>query len=145
MNLYTIGFAQKTAKEFFELLKKNNVKRLLDIRESNSNIYAGFTMKQNLPYFLEQICGITYHELKIFAPTKELKKFYQESKNSNWEYFEQEYKTLLKERSIHEHVDSELLRDAVLLCAEPEPENCHRKIAAEYLKNIFPEIRIIHL
>ena len=32
MRIYTIGFAQKNAQEFFELLLKNKVQRLADIR-----------------------------------------------------------------------------------------------------------------
>lgn len=69
--LYTIGFAQKKAEEFFTILKVNHIKTLIDIRQSNTNIYAGFTIRDNLRYFLKEICGIEYIENKLFAPTKE--------------------------------------------------------------------------
>ena len=62
--LFTIGFAKKSAEEFFNILKDNKVEKLIDIRESNTNIYAGYTMKQNLPFFLRNI--LLYQVLKIF-------------------------------------------------------------------------------
>ena len=65
IKLYTIGFAKKTSEVFFNLLIQNNIKKLIDIRESNTNIYAGFTMKQNFYYFLDKIAGIKYIEINI--------------------------------------------------------------------------------
>ena len=59
ITLYTIGFAQKKAKEFFTILKDNNIKTLIDVRQSNTNIYAGFTIRDNLRYFLKEICDIS--------------------------------------------------------------------------------------
>lgn len=35
MNLFTIGFTQKSAKEFFTLLSKNNIECLIDVRLNN--------------------------------------------------------------------------------------------------------------
>lgn len=145
MKLYTIGFAQKTAKEFFETLKQNQVKRVLDTRESNTNIYAGFTMKQNFGYFLEQICDIDYQELKILAPTKELRTGYHESGYKDWDSYELGYLSLLEARKVSERVEKEQLEDSVLLCSEPTAEKCHRRLAAEYLKKLYPEIEIVHL
>ena len=145
MKLYTIGFAKKSAKEFFELLKKHQIKRMIDVRESNTNIYAGFTMKQNFPYFLEQICGIEYLELKILAPAKELRDEYHESGYNDWDTYEKGYLTSLDDRKVSERLDSEILEDAVLLCSEPTAENCHRRLAAEYLQKIYKDIEIIHL
>jgi uncharacterized protein (DUF488 family) len=43
MNIYTIGFAGKTAKDFFQILMTNQVKQLIDIRLNNSSQLAGFT------------------------------------------------------------------------------------------------------
>ena len=35
---------------------------------------------------------------------------------------------------------------AVLLCSEPKPERCHRRLAAEYLRDeLFEEVCIIHI
>jgi len=41
MNIYTIGFAQKSAEEFFKLLTDNGVNKLIDIRLNNKSQLAG--------------------------------------------------------------------------------------------------------
>ncbi|MBQ7494925.1 MAG: hypothetical protein IJT75_04070 [Bacteroidaceae bacterium] len=48
ITLYTIGFTKKSAEQFFELLKKNHVKKLVDVRISNSSQLAGFCQGQGL-------------------------------------------------------------------------------------------------
>ena len=60
MTVYTMGFAQKNAEHFFELLKKNNVEMLVDIRLNNKSQLAGFTKGQDLKYFLKAICSCEY-------------------------------------------------------------------------------------
>jgi len=50
--LFTIGFAGKTAQEFFDKLQKAGVKRLIDVRLNNVSQLAGFTKKKDLGYFL---------------------------------------------------------------------------------------------
>ena len=57
ITLYTIGFTKKSAEQFFELLKKNNVKQLVDVRISNGSQLAGFAKGKDLAYFIKQICG----------------------------------------------------------------------------------------
>lgn len=145
IKLYTIGFGKKNAEEFFGLLKKHKIERLLDIRESNSNIYAGFTMRQNFPFFLNNILGIEYIELKSLAPTKELRVTYHNDKKSNWKQYKEGYIELLDSRKITDAIDVNILNNAVLLCSEPTPERCHRRLAAEYLEKIYDKIKIIHL
>ena len=41
--IFTIGFTKKTAQCFFELLRKNNVSTVLDIRRNNTSQLAGFS------------------------------------------------------------------------------------------------------
>ena len=43
MNIYTIGFTQKTAEQFFETIKDNEIELLVDVRLSNRSQLAGFT------------------------------------------------------------------------------------------------------
>jgi len=40
MKLYTIGFTQKRAETFFELLRRNGIQRLIDIRVLLSVLYC---------------------------------------------------------------------------------------------------------
>jgi len=141
--LYTIGFAQKKAEDFFTILKNNNIKTLIDIRQSNTNIYAGFTIRDNLRYFLKEICGIEYMENKLFAPTKELRDRFH--KDRDWRKYEIGYFELLESRNALESISVDLINSAVLLCSEPIADHCHRRLAAEIISRHFTEIRVIHL
>lgn len=141
--LYTIGFAQKKAEEFFSILKKNKIKTLIDIRQSNTNIYAGFTIRDNLRYFLKEICDIDYVENRLFAPTKEIRDKYHEDKD--WESYQRKYGELLRERKALDSISMDLIDSGVLLCSEPSADHCHRRLAAEHIKEKFKGIRIIHL
>jgi len=134
MKIFTIGYTQKKAKDFFELLKKNKIDILADIRISNSGQLAGFTKKQDLEYFLS-LFGIAYEYWKDFAPTKELRDDYMKSKN--WTEYEKKYQALIRERKSIDKVNFDKLKDKniVLLCSEPKADNCHRKIVAETLAN----------
>ena len=68
--IYTIGFTQKTAQEFFEILRESRVQRILDIRLNNVSQLAGFSKKDDLKYFLREILGIDYVHLSLLAPTQ---------------------------------------------------------------------------
>jgi len=68
----TIGFTKKSAEQFFELLKRANVRRLLDVRLNNSGQLAGFSKKDDLAYFLRVIARIEYVHLTSLAPTQDM-------------------------------------------------------------------------
>ena len=145
IKLYTIGFGKKSAEEFFTILKKHKIERLIDVRESNSNIYAGFTIKKNLPFFLNTILEVEYLELKLLAPTKELRVEYHSSNKSDWNKYKEGYIKLLDSRKITDTIDVSIFHNAILLCSEPTADKCHRRLAAEYLKKIDDKIQITHL
>ena len=48
MEIYSIGFTQKNASEFFGTLKAHRIERLLDVRLNNSSQLAGFAKKADL-------------------------------------------------------------------------------------------------
>jgi uncharacterized protein (DUF488 family) len=73
----TIGFTGKTAQEFFDLLKNAEVRTVLDIRLSNTSQLAGFAKKQDLPFFLDRLCGAAYREMPELAPEPVLFKRYK--------------------------------------------------------------------
>jgi uncharacterized protein (DUF488 family) len=144
MNLYTIGFTKKNAKEFFETLKKNGVKILIDIRLNNKSQLAGFTKQDDLEYFLDKICGIKYIHMPNLAPTKDILKRYQE-KALSWKTYEKDFNDLLVKRNAIKDIKQDLIEGACLLCSEPTADQCHRRLAAEYIKNHFEDIAIVHL
>ncbi|MGH7442609.1 MAG: DUF488 family protein, partial [bacterium] len=79
MNLFSIGFTQKHARDFFGLLKQAGVKRVVDVRLNNVSQLAGFAKKDDLNYFLERE-KVAYVHLLELAPTKEILDHYLKSK-----------------------------------------------------------------
>lgn len=144
MKVYTIGFTSKSAEEFFNLLKENNVKKVIDIRLNNKSQLAGFTKGQDLKYFLRIICDIDYVYKPDYAPTKELLNSYR-NKKINWEEYKKLYLEILGERNILKNIDYNFFKDSCLLCSEPKPDKCHRKLFVEYLKKYNNDINIINL
>ena len=145
MNIYTIGFTKKTAQDFFEKLQGADAKYLLDTRLNNNSQLAGFTKKGNIEYFIEKLTDMEYHELPILAPFSEILKQYRS--DGDWHAYEDKYNRMLVEREVAQTIDPSLFADgAVLLCSEPTAEKCHRRLAAEFLRNeIFKESSIVHL
>jgi len=89
MKIFTIGFTKKSAKEFFEILKTNNIEQIIDIRLNNTSQLAGFTKKDNLEYFLKELCSIDYSHFIFLAPTKEIRDRYIKSKD--WDVYVKEF------------------------------------------------------
>ncbi len=144
INLSTIGFTQKTAQEFFELLKKANVKRVIDTRLNNVSQLAGFAKKKDLQYFLKEIADIDYIHLLDLAPTKDILDDYKKKKGE-WSVYETKFRDLITKREIEKKLDPEIIEDACLLCSEAKPHYCHRRLVAEYLSNHWGNINIVHL
>ncbi|GHT01739.1 hypothetical protein AGMMS50276_30390 [Synergistales bacterium] len=146
MRLYTIGFTKKTAKQFFDLLKAKNIDLLLDIRLNNKTQLAGFTKGDDLAYFLSQICNCEYRHLVGFAPTKELLDNYKNKKIS-WTTYEEIYDKLLAERGEDTDFAKNYrgYKNVVLLCSEPTAEKCHRRLLAEKIVKLNPEISLTHI
>ena len=145
MEVYTIGFTKKNAREFFGRLKQAGIRRLVDIRLHNASQLAGFTKKEDLRFFLEAVCGAEYVHEPLLAPTQELLDDYKKRKGS-WQEYQAGFLRLMEERRIEHSLSRELLdRPTVLLCSEPEPDCCHRRLVAEYLRAKWGDLAIVHL
>lgn len=144
ITIFTIGFAKKSAKEFFETLIKVGIHKLIDIRLNNMSQLAGYTKKDDLEYFLKAIGNIEYLHLVQFAPTKELLDNYRKKKIS-WEQYEAQYLNLLKEREVEKFFKPIEFDKSCLLCSEPKPDKCHRRLAAEYLQNTWRNLYNVYI
>lgn len=144
MRLFTIGFTKKTAQQFFEALRSSGAKRVVDVRLNNVSQLAGFAKKQDLAYFLEKICGMEYMHLPILAPTQDILDQYKKHRGA-WQDYEQQFRDLMEHRKIEENVPPEVISDGCLLCSEPKPDQCHRRLVAEYLKQHWGNLEITHL
>jgi uncharacterized protein (DUF488 family) len=144
IQLFTIGFTQKSAEQFFDSLTKSGIKTLIDTRLNNISQLAGFTKKNDLKYFLKQIGDIEYIHITDLAPTKDILDEYKKNKG-DWGVYEQKFLKLISDRQIEKKVTPELLNHGCLLCSEPKPHNCHRRLVAEYLSKKWENIKVCHL
>lgn len=142
--LYTIGFTRKDASEFFSSLKQARVTKVLDIRLNNVSQLAGFTKRDDLVFFLREICNCDYRHVLDFAPTREILDAYKRKQIDATEW-EKRFSRLIRARNIEQLISPEELNNACLLCSEPTPEHCHRRLVAEYLQQKFGNIEIINL
>lgn len=128
----TIGFAGKSAEQFFSLLQQAGVKHILDIRQNRGGQLSGFAKHPDLAFFLERIAGVTYAHEPLLAPAPELLKAYR--KNKNWPGYEQGFLATMKERGVpHSLKMSDWPNSFALLCSEAGPEKCHRRLVADLL------------
>jgi uncharacterized protein (DUF488 family) len=142
--IFTIGFAGKSAEQFFTILKDAGVRRVLDVRLYNSSQLAGYTKSSDLPFFLRTIVGAGYTHLPAFAPTKQLLNGYKNGEFT-WPEYEREYAAILDRRQPHRDLRPEDIDGGCLLCAEPTADQCHRRLAAEYLQRMWPSMVVTHL
>ncbi len=144
MKVFTIGFTKKNAEQFFTRLKQPGLVRLVDARLNNVSQLAGFTKKDDLRFFLREINGIDYVHRPDLAPTKEILDEYKKN-GGDWSTYERKFMELMARRRIEEKVPKELIDGGCLLCSEPTPEHCHRRLVAEYLRSRWGDLEIIHL
>lgn len=146
MKLFTIGFTQKTAETFFSALTAAGVKRLIDVRLNNVSQLAGFTKRDDLAYFTNAICRVPYTHMLELAPTEDILRGFQKSKSNtgSWAVYEKQFNGLMAERKI-EKLDRTLFDGGCLLCSEPTPHHCHRRLVAEYLGKYWKGVSITHL
>lgn len=142
--LFTIGFTQKSAEQFFSALMDAGVRRMIDTRLNNRSQLAGFAKAADLSYFLRTIGNIDYAYAAELAPTQEMLDRYKKAKGS-WVQYTEDYLGLLDQRRVSEHLGRWNLEGACLLCSEHDPRYCHRRLAAEYFQSCDPSIEIVHL
>ncbi len=131
--LCTIGFAGKTAEQFFALLREAKVERVIDVRQSRAGQLSGFAKVPDLEFFLKEIAKSTYQDEPLFAPTLEMRKKYQNDKD--WAAYQSAFLALMKQRGVPQKVDTTSWPARVaLLCTEPGPEKCHRRLVADLLE-----------
>jgi uncharacterized protein (DUF488 family) len=145
MEIYSIGFTQKTAEQFFTRIKDAGIRLLLDVRLNNVSQLAGFAKRADLAFFLDRICGAGYLHEPMLAPTQEMLDAYR-SKAASWQEYEARFRALMAERQIERNLDRTLFeRPTVLLCSEPAADRCHRRLVIEYLREKWGDVTISHL
>jgi uncharacterized protein (DUF488 family) len=145
MKLYTIGFTQKSAERFFTLLAEHGVERVVDIRLRPDGQLAGFAKGRDLAWFLRRLNDCAYVHLPQLAPSDGILEDYR--KDHDWERYVPRFEALMDERHIPDTLDrsSFTAQASCLLCSEPTPDRCHRRLVAERLVRAWPEVEVVHL
>lgn len=144
MKISTIGFTKTTAEDFFGRLSRSGAKRVVDVRLNNVSQLAGFAKKNDLRYFLREICGMDYVHVPMLAPTQDILDELKKNKG-DWTIYEYKFLDLMKKREIEKRLDPHVIDDGCLLCSEDKPHYCHRRLVAEYLRDSWGGVEIVHL
>ncbi|MFO1318631.1 MAG: DUF488 domain-containing protein [Burkholderiales bacterium] len=144
MKLFTIGFTKKSAEAFFIKLKRSGAKRVVDVRLNNVSQLAGFAKRNDLQFFLREICHMDYVHVPELAPTQDILDEYKKNKG-DWGVYEQKFLELMRKREIEKKMDPAVIADGCLLCSEDKPHHCHRRLVAEYLKSHWGDVEVSHI
>ena len=144
MKVFTIGFTKKSARQFFDTLRKSGAKRVVDVRLNNVSQLAGFAKRDDLAFFLKEVCGMDYLHAPDLAPTQEMLDEYKKLKG-DWDTYEKRFLDLMAKRKIEERIPKEVVAEGCLLCSEDKPHHCHRRLVAEYFKQHWGDLDISHL
>ena len=144
MKVFTIGFTKKSAQQFFDMLRRSGAKRVVDVRLNNVSQLAGFAKRDDLKFFLKEVCGMDYVHTPELAPTQEMLDEYKKLKG-DWQTYERRFLDLMETRRIENRIPKELVAEGCLLCSEDKPHHCHRRLVADYLCQRWGDIQISHL
>ncbi len=118
---------------------------MIDVRLNNTSQLAGFAKRDDLRFFLGELCGAEYCHADQLCPTAEILDGYKK-KMLSWEDYETQFLGLLSQRRAEDSTDRQwFVEPAALLCSEPTAERCHRRLVAEYLARKWGEVKIVHL
>ncbi len=144
MKVYTIGFTKKSAADFFGLLRQSGAKSLVDVRLNNISQLAGFAKKNDLEYFLRELCRMKYVHMPELAPTNEMLDAYRKE-HRDWAIYERQFLALMDERQVGKMKMKRTIANSCLLCSEDKPNRCHRRLVTEYLSRNWGDVETVHL
>ena len=110
MKIFTIGFTKKNAETFFSFLKKEKILRLLDVRLNNISQLSGFAKRDDLRFFLRELCGAEYLHVPDLVPTKVMLNSYKKG-DISWEKYEDQFLNLMAQRKIEKSIHSDILEN----------------------------------
>lgn len=138
--IFTIGFSGKSPDAFMDVLDAVRVRAVWDIRLWHTSTYVPFYSGENLAAML----GDRYEYHPEFAPTAEILVGYKDG-HISWPNYERLYRELLTARHPTARLKPADIDRICLLCTEKSATQCHRRLAAEYIAERFPDVEIVHL
>jgi uncharacterized protein (DUF488 family) len=146
-SIATIGFGKKGAERFVQLLHGASVTTVIDTRRRPDSPLSGYARQRDLPYILTG-ARIGYEYRPELAPPDALLDRYRSDKD--WAAYERDFERLVLQAPAAKHAMTELIERSrnetvALLCSEPTPDRCHRRLIAERMTKIDPSLNVIHL
>ena len=138
--IFTIGFSGKSPDAFMDVLNAVRIRTVWDVRLWRTSTYVPFYSGEKLVATL----GTRYEYHPEFAPTAEILAGYKNDKIT-WPDYERMYRELLATRHPTAGLTPDNIDRICLLCTEKSALQCHRRVAAEYIVEQFPDIEIVHL
>lgn len=141
--LFTIGYAGKEINDFINLLHQSGITTLIDIRQLPLSRKHDFS-KSRLQSHLED-SGIEYKHVGALGSPKTIRdKVHQDN---DYDSFFTEYTKYIKTKqdAVTEVVDTVTRKISCLMCVEPTPDLCHRRIVAQTIEKQSPKLKVVHL
>jgi len=112
---------------------------------NNVSQLAAFAKRDDLAFFVKELCGAEYlHEIRL-APTAEMLDAYKKHKGS-WDVYAALFLDLMQQRQIEKELNPDLFDvPTALLCSEPTADHCHRRLVVEYLHEKWSDVKAVHL
>ena len=134
--LFNIGYEGKNIERYLNILIKNNVQLLCDVRSNPISRKFGFS-KGNLSKYLSNI-GIEYAHIPELGITSDKRQ--NLNNDEDYQKLFREYKASLPNRKKAIEQVYQLLQNKkriALACFENEPSQCHRHIIRDFIKKIY--------
>lgn len=146
MEICTSGTSGISAERFFLRLREAEITSIIDTRIHPASQLAGYAKQDSLVFFAKELLNVDYIHEPLLCPEAEILKSYRNNK-LDWDQYQEAYLGLLKVRELESNLDTNKWGERpLLLCSEELPDNCHRTLAAEFLKGVLPGlIEIRHL
>ena len=140
IKIYCIGCENKTAEQFFNLLKEYRVKRIVDIRRGDDLNKTSFAVYPDIAYFLKTNC-ISYEKNTNLVPN-----FYFSGENNyRTSKFRKEYSKQIDKNNILLELLSDELDGTCFLGYEEDYQKCYRNVLIKKLKQNNPYVRVRHI
>jgi uncharacterized protein (DUF488 family) len=144
----TIGFGNKPAERFTALLREARVVTVIDTRRRPDASSSGYARQRDLPSLLRSAADIGYEHRPELAPPVTLLDRYV--CDEDWPSYMRDFDRLVLDAPAAKQVMMNLLgRSATemmaLMCLEPTPHQCHRRLVAERMYELDSSLEVIHL
>jgi uncharacterized protein (DUF488 family) len=126
-DFFTLGYEGRTLAEIVEILKRAEVRSLLDIRHSPVSMYRPEVSKSNLQRTIEQ-AGMDYVHLREWGVPRMVRAHAVEegTRETIWDWYGASIVDRYFDRNLHWFLN--LDHPVAMMCVEADPTECHRHL-----------------